>query len=159
MKTVKCLSPNYLIRKPSIPCKTLHNFTFFNYKSSLILSEIAAISAYIRESTNEIERFFSLFLESLRFTLDVGTASLEISPHTTVPSEHVFLLEHIFSRSQIHQPLFKGYFINSPLKQFVPWFFFTEWLLLLVSLRIYVSLKERRCFCLVLQPCGIVIQG
>lgn len=91
MKTVKCLLPNYLIRKPSIPCKTLYNSTFFNYKSSLILSEIAAIPAYVRESTSKTE-----FLESLRFTLDGGTASLEISQHTTVPSEYVFLLEHIF---------------------------------------------------------------
>lgn len=58
MKTMKCLSPDYLIRKSSIPCETLCNFTFFNYKSSLILSEKAAIPAYVRESISEIDRVF-----------------------------------------------------------------------------------------------------
>lgn len=56
---MKCLSQDYLIRKWSIPCETLHNFAFCNYKSSLILSEVAAISAYVRESTNEM-KFFSV---------------------------------------------------------------------------------------------------
>lgn len=62
MKTVKCLSPDCLIRKTSIPCKMLHNFTFFNYKSDVILSKIADIPPYLRESRSEIERLlYSLF--------------------------------------------------------------------------------------------------
>lgn len=143
METVKHLSPDYLIRKSGIPCKTLHNFTFFNYKSNVILSKIADKPPYLRESRSEIKRDFCIpyFLQSLRFTIDGVTATSEISGKTTVQVKSTFLLECVFSRFQMHKPLFKGIFINSPLKPFVPCFFPTKWLLFLVSLRIYVSVS------------------